>query len=208
MRLKTARHGIATAFLVAFSSPSIPANIYEPPSINGTDTEQLAEMVNLYGDICLKLFPDDEALAKAMQDRHATPMPEADVKDYLRDDQGVGWIVAGKTAEFRVTVEVPPFHACVIRSTTKAGFSDLTAYNNLIQLEEISWGGHADIPNSSFTREGTVTEASGHARLRPDGKIETLLIGTTKVVDPALAVRLTGIEVRFVHQIVSRARGT
>ncbi|MDB5693166.1 MAG: hypothetical protein JWO81_2229, partial [Alphaproteobacteria bacterium] len=57
---------------------------------------QLAEMVALFDEICLKAFPDDAAVARAMAERHATAMIPADVRVYLHEDPGVGWEIVGR----------------------------------------------------------------------------------------------------------------
>jgi hypothetical protein len=189
-------------------TPSLSENIYTAPSPNISDTDRLNEMAALYDDLCLKTFPDDDAFSETMKQRNATPMTEQEVKDYLRDDYGVGWNLAGKTGTFRISIEAPAFHACVIRTTTIGGLSNLARYKEIFEREESAWVGRQDIPPQSYVREGTETVAEGQARRREDGKIETLMVGTTKVIDPILSTNLKGIEVRFVHQIVTPARGT
>lgn len=182
---------------------------YDPSSITGTDEEQLQEMTSLYDAVCLKAFPQDGQVEAMMKVRGAVPMTEADVASYLHDDAGVGWVLVGRAATFRVLIEHPPYHACSVRSVTRTGFSGLSAYASLVERELKSWPRHETIAPQSFVVRGVQTEMRGEGRLRGDGQTECLLLGLGRVVDPALASRLTGIEVRFVHQFVIPAkRGT
>jgi len=69
-----------------------------------------------------------------------------------------------------------------------------------------SWSQHSPIPAQTFVAEGVKTEGSGEGRLRDDGLIESFLYLAGRIADEELAKRLTGVEVRFVHQIITPAK--
>src|SRR3954464_13443481 len=106
--------------MLAAVMPAAAAAQYETPATPPEPAAQLAEMIELYDAVCLRAFPDDEAAARAMAARGATPMTDAEVRAILRDDPGRGWNVAGRTARFRLTIEGPPFHACGVRTMAAA----------------------------------------------------------------------------------------
>lgn len=194
----------AVAALMALAAPegamTSPYRLPSPPPDAGA---QLAEMVGLYDEICLKTFPDDRAVERAMAGRGATAMSRDEVRFYLHDDPGVGWWLAGHTGRFEVTVEAPPFHACGIRTLTASGFPDLSSYRRLADAFE---SGHEiqKIGPSTFARDNIETTGGGEAWHRTDSHDEALLV---MMAQPASAIRVQGrdgVEVRFVHQIAER----
>ena len=110
--------GLAMILLAAL--PSAAAAQYETLANPPDPAAQLAEQIELFDSVCLRAFPDDAAVARAMEGRGATPMGEAEIRIYLHDDPGRGWNLTGRTGTFRITVEAPPFHACGIRTMTAA----------------------------------------------------------------------------------------
>src|SRR5690349_7506136 len=88
---------------------------YEVPTNLGDPATQLVEMLAVYDEACLRDFPDDAAVQRMMAARNATALSRDELRGYLRDDPGTGWRVNGATAQFVVTIEAPPYHACGVR---------------------------------------------------------------------------------------------
>ncbi|MET0269126.1 MAG: hypothetical protein ABW173_01740 [Sphingomonas sp.] len=163
---------------------------------------QLAAMVDLYDSVCLRAFPDDAAVARAMTARGAAPLDAAGLRDTLHDDPGVGWTLRAAGALFTVTVEAPPFHACAVRTMTRAGFPDRRAYDRLAAAYRRGHPGFSR-PETMKGMAGTIDSTlTSEGREIPGGG-ETLIVASGKVTDPVLRkAGQTAIEVRFVHQIV------
>src|SRR3954466_3069137 len=98
VRLKT----LAAMAIMSAAMPAAAAAQYETPVNPPAPAAQLAELIEIYDSACLRAFPDDRAVAEAMAARGATPMGDAEVRGILRDDPGRGWIIAGRTARFRL----------------------------------------------------------------------------------------------------------
>lgn len=161
---------------------------------------QLAEMVVLFDEICLKAFPDDAAVAKAVTARRGTAMSAEDVRVYLHDDPGVGWHLIGRAAPFEITIEAPPFHACGIRTTAVAPFADMAPYKRLADAFET--GVHPDKVGPMHGTVGNIdTSGGGEAWHRADGKNEALFVFISTPVAEIRAKGQDAVEVRLVHQI-------
>src|SRR3954464_821959 len=122
---------LAAMAIMAAGMPGAAAAQYETPVNPPDPAAQLAELIEIYDSACLRAFPDDGAVARAMTARGATAMSEAAVRAILRDDPGRGWDIEGRTARFRLILEAPPFHACGVRTMTAAGFPDMAPYRGL-----------------------------------------------------------------------------
>jgi len=163
----------------------------------------LARMVTLYDEICLRTFPDDAAIDALMKAKGATPMTPEEVKVTLNEDPGRGWFLPDGDRNIQVTVEMPPYHACVVRRMTPSGFSDLSPYQAVVEPFRKSNPGFG--PAGDFDRDiGDIhIHATGEIRPLPDGRSETLYIFDQHMTDAARrAEGETGVQVRFVHQIV------
>ncbi|MES1202570.1 MAG: hypothetical protein ABUS57_14100, partial [Pseudomonadota bacterium] len=73
------------------ANPQSGASNYSLPQTSAAPDAQLAEMLSLYEEICLRNFPDDAAVETAMSARHATTLSPREVRIYLHDDPGEGW---------------------------------------------------------------------------------------------------------------------
>jgi hypothetical protein len=194
----------ATAAL-AQKPPAVPPSSnpapspYAPPANAADPAAQLAEMLDIYETACLRAFPDERAVARAMAGRGASALSEGQVHVYLHEDPGHGWRIAGRTGIFNLTIENPPYHACAVRTMTAAGFPDLGPYQALANRYEAGRG-FAPMRHMEFTRDNIEVAGGGEQRATPDGGSESLLviIGT-----PVPAFRRRGdtaVEVRFTHQ--------
>lgn len=190
---------VAAAFCLAGAADAA-ARTYDRPDPAPDPAAQLAEMLTLYDEICLKTFPDDAAVARAAEARGAVPMTEAEIRSFLHDDPGRGWRIAGKTAAFQLTVEAPPYHACGVRTNTVAGFPSMQPYQDLIAR----YGkGRTFQKIGPINQEVEGAQSVGAGDMAMKGKLaEGLLIFTAQPLPANRTSAGDAIQVRFVHQLV------
>jgi hypothetical protein len=188
---------IAIGLLAAAAVPDTPPyrHIDHPPD----PAAQLAEMVAIFDGICLRAFPDDKAVARAMADRKADALSGAQVRRYLHQDPGVGWRIAGRTAAFDVTIEAPPFHACGVRTLTAAGFPDMAPYRALADRFEAG-GGYRPLAPYDQIGGNVRSRATGESRDTGNGGAESLFSFSTTPTPETRTPAQDSIEIRFVHQ--------
>ena len=170
-----------------------------------TDDGVLSRMTALYDEVCLKTFPNDEAVAAAMTAKGAIVLKPDEVRIYLHDDPGRGWTIADGADKFVVTVEAPPYHACSVRRDTPSGFPDLATYYAVAGPYETAAGGRFNKIKPMDMKVGDITShASGEQKVASDGGAEALFVFSNTPNDPKdRAKGYTAVEVRFVHQFVS-----
>ena len=186
------------AAILAAATPVAAAAQYETPVNPPAPEAQLAEMIEIYDSVCLRAFPDDAAVDRAMAARRAVPMSDAEVRILLHDDPGRGWTLAGRTARFQLTIEAPPFHACGLRTLTVAGFPDMAPYRALADRFEAG-GGYRSFDTQSMDVGNVHTTGAGEQRQIRSGAEALMVFLSTpagKTRDPARSA----VEVRFVHQ--------
>ena len=191
------RLSILAAAMVA-GMPAAAAAQYETPANPPEPAAQLAEMIEIYDSVCLRAFPDDDAVARAMAERGATPMSDSEVRGILRDDPGRGWNLAGRTARFRLILEAPPYHACGLRTMTAAGFPDVGPYRALANRFEA--GGWQNFGPQAMDLDNVHSVAAGE-RHDVRGGTESLMVFLTTPDDKHRDAAHSAVEVRFVHQI-------
>jgi len=88
------------------------------PAQNGkpTDVKGVAELIRVFDDMCLNSFPDDGAVAAKAQAAGYAALTDAQVRVFLHSDPGRGWDVRVKDQVMALTIELPPFHSCAVRS--------------------------------------------------------------------------------------------
>jgi hypothetical protein len=190
----------AAAFYLAGAAHAAEPRPYEPPSPAPDPAAQLAEMLTLFDEICLRTFPDDAAVARALEARGAAAMSDAEVKSILHDDPGRGWTIAGRTAAFRLTVEAPPYHACGVRTNTVAGFPTMQPYQDLIARYEKGRTYQKIGPITQIV-EGAQSVGAGDMAMK-GALAEGLLVFTAQPLPANRAASGDAIQVRFVHQLV------
>lgn len=99
----------------AQEAPSPAPQAAPPASDSKPDDPRVVDLQRLFSDFCVKKFPDDAALASAVEMAGGTAMTAEEVKARLHDDPGRGWQIAAGEANFNVTLEAPPYHACAVR---------------------------------------------------------------------------------------------
>jgi hypothetical protein len=193
------RVSILAAAMLATAMPArIMAAQYETP-INPPDpAAQLAEMIEIYDSICLRAFPDDAAVARAIDARGGAAMNAEEVRRRLHDDPGRGWNFGGRTARFEITIEAGPFHTCAVRTLTAAGFPDLAPYRALAARFEGNRGFQRVAP---MTRDVGDLHVTGAGERREGSAPESLLVILTTPGDKTRNAAHSAVEVRFAHQI-------
>jgi hypothetical protein len=175
-----------------------------PLGQTASDDGVLARMAALYDTVCLKAFPNDDAVAAAMTARGAVPLKPREVKIYLHDDPGRGWTLGDGGGSFIVTVEAPPYHACSVRRTTPAGFADLAAYYAVATPYEQTVDGFTKVEPMDMQYGKIGSHAIGEQKVAPDGSAESLFVFSNTPNDPRERAKgNTAVEVRFVHQFMS-----
>jgi hypothetical protein len=184
--------------MLAAAMPVAAAAQYETPVNPPAPAAQLAEMIEIYDGICLRAFPDDQAVARAMAARGATAMADAEVRIYLHGDPGRGWNLTGRTARIQVTIELPPYHACGIRTMTAAGFPDMAPYRSLADRFERG-GGFRSFGPQSMEVGNVQTTGAGERRVTRGGT-ESLMVLLSTPSNKSRNAAQSAVEVRFVHQ--------
>ena len=89
------------------------------------DVEQ---MVQLFDGVCLRAFPERGAVDRAVAQAGGVAMRPGQVRAFLHDDPGRGWMLARPEATYVVTIEDPPYRACAVRRMTPSGFPTVAPY--------------------------------------------------------------------------------
>ncbi len=79
-----------------------------------------SELNDMFGEICLRKFPDDSAVKSHMRDAKNEEMRIDQVAQFLKTDPGVGWFRQSEHGQYAVTLEFPPDHACAVRKVFRS----------------------------------------------------------------------------------------
>lgn len=153
-----------------------------------------ARLAQLYEDICLTPFPDDDAVAAAMSTQHAAELKGNEVRIYLHDDAGRGWTVGDATlGKFVVTVEAPPYHACAVRHEFTGPVTDRSAYETVaVRYKSIG---------PAFKNMGALDRDNNGVKSHLEGAARVTNLGT-EILIVVTDTRPNGtVEIRFVRQI-------
>lgn len=74
---------------------------------------RLERMTAIYDMVCLRSFPDDQAVEALMKANKARELSQEDVKVTMRDDPARAWDLNDGGAT--LWIEYPPYHACSVR---------------------------------------------------------------------------------------------
>lgn len=187
--------------LVALALQSAtPAPPVQPPAPAGA----LRGLVSIFDMMCTRVFPDDARVATAMarvpNTRALTP---AEVRIYLKDDPGRGWVAENGTSRIVITIEAPPIHACAVRMERTSGAIDEAMWHQVVDAAKArSGGGFTTMPSQSFVIGDVRSTAMGEQKQNADGSAEAFYLFRTAPIDPAKAPGY-GVELRLVHQIVA-----
>jgi hypothetical protein len=167
--------------------------------------QRLANMAMLYDQVCLKTFPDDEAVATLMKAQGARELSPDEVKVTMRDDPARGWELKGGGAT--VWVEFPPFHACSVRWNAPQ-IGDLGVYRQVANAYEGSHGGFKPMAPLDGDQGVIHIHAVGEQRRLQSQATESLFVFDQHISDPKRReAGETGVVLRFVHQFTQPPQG-
>lgn len=157
----------------------------------------LGRLAALYDQLCLKAFPDDAAVAAALDARGAKPLTREQIAVTLRDDPGRGWLLRDGERNIQITLELPPFHACSVRRTVRDGAPTGDTYQAAIGTYKASHPGFVAAPPLDAKVDKWQVHAAGVQRILPGGGGESLLVIEQR---PQAGADGT-LDLRYVHQI-------
>ena len=120
-----------------------------PPTLKITpelDTPKAQELLENFQTLCLEKYPDEQAIAAAMEKIGATPEPPASVHGIL-GGPGRGWKFTGKTGAFMVTLKDAPDRHCAIRAADSKPFAPIswrTLLQQAVAARKLSLSGNVD----------------------------------------------------------------
>lgn len=162
----------------------------------------LTRMAVLYDETCLRSFPNDDALGALMAKRGATPLSAAEVQVTLRDDPGRGWRLTDGGRPYLVFLELPPFHACSVRSGVGGGTPDLAPYRAVVAAFKAKNLGFTAQQPADLDQGDIHIHAESEYRQLPGGTGEQLIVVAQHITDPDRRAKgEDGTELRFVRQI-------
>lgn len=189
---------IVTMFALALQAATPPG-----PAPTAAAAGPLRGLISTFDSVCNRVFPDDERIASVMA-RIPTmkPLTPEQLRVYLKNDPGRGWIADDGTSSIVITVESPPVHACAVRMPQTSGAIDEAMWRSVIEAAEArAGGGFTRMPPRSFVVGDVRSTVIGDQKQNPDGSAEAFYLFRTTPTDPAKA-RGYGVELRLVHQIV------
>jgi hypothetical protein len=158
----------------------------------------IARMAALYDEVCLRAFPDDDAMIALASAKAAREYSPDEVRVTMRDDPARGWLMAdGNTT---IWLEFPPYHACSVRWSMAVPGAP-APYRAVIEPYMKAKGGFRPLPPQQADQGPIRIQAVGESRPLPDGGAESLYIFLQHIADPQRrAAGETGVSMRFVHQ--------
>ncbi len=189
------------AALIALALQAAAPSSADAPRFRGEGQMKVFDM------ICGRVFPDeariDSIMAKLPGARALTP---TEMKDYLRDDPGHGWVMQAGTGNMVVTLEAPPVHACAVRMTNTDGVIDEGVWQQLIAAAQArGGGGFTTLPPRTIELGAIQSKVSGVQKQGADGAAEAIYLIRT-LPKPARPPAQGGIEIRMVRQLVQARR--
>jgi len=169
------------------------------------------EFVAFFRAYCLEKFPDDAALVSAASDSKLVALTQDQIKLFLRNDSGQGWLIQGESGKYILTDELPPYHACAVRHAVRAPFS-VAPLKDLAD-EYVAAKGHRLVDGPSLQTpmgEGIVSALSSQNEVDekgvPTGEAFMLAVVSYPPQDMADGTKSQPFwEIRFVRQIFRTA---
>jgi hypothetical protein len=171
-----------------------------------------APLAQIFAAVCLKAFPDDAAVEAALQAKSEAPLTEEQVKTYLPDTSGRGWLVRTPDTLFAVTVADPPSPTCAVRQMTPDGVRDIAELMGAIKAHVAAMKGAlvTVAPQTAKPPDGPDVRYFGYGVLGPDGSpVEQFGVYVSdyhgKVGEPwsSFAGHGSGVEVRFTRTLLA-----
>ncbi len=206
---------VAVLALLGCQSPPAPPSFAAASGGQDQGGGAAADMAALYGRICLDSFPDEPATQAALAASGARQLDAGVTATMLHADPGRAWDVRSPIADYRVTIEDPPFRTCAVRRMTREGLPTALPYlgavnayarqhslgeGRVVQLNQRLPRSGADVQLLStplgLPGQTRPTEASLYISTNYHGAVSGSAWG---VEDAAGGV---GVEIRMAHQIL------
>lgn len=164
---------------------------------------RLERMTAIYDMVCLRSFPDDQAVEALMKANKARELSQEDVKVTMRDDPARAWDLNDGGAT--LWIEYPPYHACSVRwNASEVG--DLTRYHAIAAIYEKLTGNYTPVQPYDDQQGDIHIHAVGKKRILPDKRTESLFVFEQHITDAKRRkAGETGFSLRFVHQFAPPA---
>lgn len=181
------------------SEPRVPVQLTD---IQGSSSGVLHGLITIFDLVCLRTFPNEQALDGLNGVPGMRAMTPEEVRSYLKDDPGRGWLTSDGPVTIAVTIEAPPIHTCAVRMPTADGAIDELKWKEVIAQAEGQAGGRFVTMKPSVHETGGISiHVIGDQRQNPDGSAEAFYLirsGTSQKRGGPGA----GVEIRLVHQMV------
>jgi len=163
--------------------------------------------MKIFDMICGRVFPDEARIDSVMANfPGARALTPTEVKDYLRDDPGHGWIMQAGTSKLVITLEAPPVPTCAVRMTNTDGVIDESVWQRLITAAQTRAGDGFAVMSPRTVEIGTMqSTVSGVQKQNTDGAAEAIYLIRT-APKAAKSPAQGGIEIRMVRQLVQARR--
>lgn len=174
-----------------------------PPRLPDTPAFRGQGQMALFDMICARVFPDEARIATAMAKLPgARALTPAELRTYLKDDPGRGWIMPAGTSQIVVTLEAPPIRSCAVRMTNTDGVIDEGKWQELLTAAQTrSGGGFLTLPPQTFAVGDIRSQASGVQKQGVGGAAEAIYLIRSTPKTPGFAT-----EIRMVRQLVAPQR--
>lgn len=159
--------------------------------------------MRMFDMICGRIFPDDDRVAAGMAKiPGARPLTPDELRTYLKNDPGRGWIMPAGASRIVVTIEAPPIHSCAVRITNTDGVIDEGKWQQLLAAAQArSGGGFVTLPVQTFEVGDIRSMASGVQKQGAGGAAEAIYLIRSTPKKPGFAT-----EIRMVRQLVAPQR--
>ncbi|WP_156025967.1 NMCC_0638 family (lipo)protein [Sphingomonas phyllosphaerae] len=159
--------------------------------------------MRMFDMICGRIFPDDARVAAGMaRIPGARPLTPEQLRTYLKDDPGRGWIMPAGASQIVVTIEAPPIHSCTVRINNTDGAIDEGKWQQMLTAAQArSGGGFVTLPPQTFETGGVRSQVGGVQKQGAGGAAEAIYLIRSTPKQPGFAT-----EIRMVRQLVTPQR--
>lgn len=173
------------------------------PQPSGGPTFRGEGQMRMFDMLCGQVFPDEARVATTMAKvPGARALTPEELRTYLKDDPGRGWIMDAGASRLVVTIEAPPIHSCAVRITNTDGVLDEGKWQQLLTAAQArSGGGFVTLPPQTFEIGDIRSQAAGVQKQGANGAAEAIYLIRSTPRKPGFAT-----EIRMVRQIVAPQR--
>jgi hypothetical protein len=161
-------------------------------------------VVNIFDMLCAQVFPDDARIDAAMASiPDMRPLTPAQVRTYLKDDPGRGWVMDVGSTRIVITIEAPPVHACAVRVSSPSVQIDEAMWRRVVEAAEArAGGGFTPLPPQTLVVGDVRSTVSGDHKFNRDGSAESFYLFRNVVAKPKEGSN-PPVELRMVRQIIA-----